>query len=231
LLLCSPLLVRRTSWAARLNPSIAAHCHWCRHAQLGWIVRHDHVTGVLASLARPFAVVRVEPRGDEMSAARDRAAAGELDDDRRRRAEANGAVVPDVLINRGCGTRVVDVSVLHPLAPSYVKDWKADNVEREQRIIRMREKKKLHHYTKYTAAIRGGKTAPFVVDAFGAFGAEADQLLHWLGDGATSSHAFDTHADFMDTAYAWLSVAIQVGNAELADKVVARMRSSAIHRA
>jgi len=85
--------------------------------------------------------------------------------------------------------------------------------------------------TRSTAAIRGGKTAPFVVDAFGAFGAEADQLLHWLGDGATSSHAFDTHADFMDTAYAWLSVAIQVGNAELADKVVARMRSSAIHRA
>src|SRR6185437_9391653 len=212
-----------------MHPSIPSHAHWCQRSQGAWVRRHNHVVNTLASLGRMCGVdCRVEPR-DEAAALRERAAAGELDDDERRRNERHAHVVPDVVMHTGHGTMVVDVSVLHPLSPCYASKWKADNAEREQAAIRKREKMKTTHYRRYTSAIRGGKTAPFVVDAMGAFGADAELLLHWLADAAAASHSFDSHAAFIDTALAWLSVALQVGNAMLADHAVTRMRSAA-HR-
>ena len=148
-------------------------------------------------------------------------------------------------MHRGAGTRFVAVSVLHPLSPSYVQQYKEDHAEREQRLIRAREKRKEVKYDELTqqngadkqssgerrhkqhsgAGDRpGGQVAPFVFDAFGAWGGAAETLLHWMADAATASLAFDTHAEFVETGFAWISVALQVGNAILVEHTVRQQR-------
>ena len=55
-----------------------------------------------------------------------------------------------------------------------------DHSDGEQRIIKLREQRKLRHHAKLAEATPDSTVVPFVLDALGAFGAGADSLLQWL---------------------------------------------------
>ena len=66
---------------------------------------------------------------------------------------------------------------------------------------------------------------PFVVDAYGAFGAGADDLIRWLAMAAVSNGCVTRDAEYREMAYAWLAVAVQRGNGQLVDRNVSFVRA------
>ena len=121
----------------------------------------------LASLAlvagiQPFVEPRDLPAGD---------------DGKRRRQSSR----PDIIMHGFQDVKLVDVSIMHPLAPRYVSRWRDDRFEAEQHIIIDREKRKMRQHAKLAEKTPDSSIAPFALDALGAFGSKADDLLQWLG--------------------------------------------------
>ena len=67
--------------------------------------------------------------------------------------------------------------------------------------------------------------APFVVDALGAIGAQAKELLQWLASAAVESRATTSEKTFMKMATTVMAVAIQRGNAALISSELPRQRA------
>jgi hypothetical protein len=189
-----------------------SHYAWCpRTISKGTTLRHNAVVDVLASLARVAGVQPfVEPR--ELPA----------DDDGKRRRQGKR---PDIMMFGFDEVKIVDVSIVHPLAPRYVETWHRDHAEAEQRIIIAREKRKRRQHAKLAAKTPDSVVAPFVLDALGAFGADADALLQWLGLAAVENHSFPTVQAFVNMANGWVATALQRGNAFLIASSLPRMRS------
>ena len=131
---------------------------------------------------------------------------------------------PDIVLYGREEVLLVDVSLMHPLTPSYVNKWRADNSDGEQRLIRAREQLKRTKYEKLAKKHEDGRVVPFVIDALGAFGTEAEALLQWLGDVA-ADNGVSKAAEFVRMAYAVVSCALQRGNYRLTESGLMRMRA------
>jgi len=193
--------------------SSPSHLAWCPKARSrGCTVRHNAVVDALANVARAAGIQPfVEPR--ELPKAGD-------DEKKRKRSR------PDIIMYGVDGAMLVDVSILHPLAPRYVESWRDDHIDGEQRIIKQRELRKTHQHHQLAADIGDdARVAPFVIDALGAFGKEADQLLGWLARCAVGSGAFSKEQSFMTMATAVVATALQRGNSRLVNSELPRMRA------
>ena len=122
---------------------------------------------------------------------------------------------PDIIVHGIDGTKLIDVSIMHPLSPTYVSKYRDDHVDGEQRIIKIREARKLAQHAKLAKDSDAASVAPFVVDALGAIGAQAKELLQWLASAAVESLATTSEKTFMKMATTVMAVAIQRGNAAL----------------
>jgi hypothetical protein len=110
----------------------------------------------------------------------------------------------DILIISGDSTSYVDVSLVHPTAPSYVR---APSVDR----MCEREKSKHAKYDKI-AGPRGWKMVPFVMTSYGNIGKEAMALILFLSTKATMPALFVGH--FINC----LSVSLLISNFYMADR-------------
>ena len=99
---------------------------------------------------------------------------------------------------------MLDVSILHPWAPSYLhlKDGAA---------ICYRENKKVDFYS-VLAKDAGSRFVPFVMDSFGTMGSFADKFMQDLASYAKESFSYPYSSA---SALASLSVLLQKGNAEI----------------
>jgi len=210
-----------------------SHLSWCPKARSrGTTLRHNTVVDALASLARLAGVQPyVEPRELPRPPA----------DGVNKKKESR----PDIIMYGTDGTRLVDVSVLHPLSPTYIGKWRDDNVEGEQAIISTREKRKVKQHEElaqrmvleereserkvvevdapvpYPSVV----VAAFVVDVFGAFGQQAEELLRWLATAAVGNHAASSETAFIKMAAAVLATALQRGNGLLISNMLPRQRA------
>ena len=133
---------------------------------------------------------------------------------------------PDIIVHSATETVLVDVSLLHPLSPSYVATNHADDARREQRIIQQRELRKRNKYDGMAKQYDGGRVAPFVVDAYGAFGQGAEEFVRWVAAAAVANGCVERDADFRSLAFGRIAVAVQRGNVELLDSALVRVRQA-----
>ena len=185
------------------------HVHHCATVKSEpCVVRHNTVVEALAAVVKSAGLTPyVEPRRTGMP----------HDAPRKR---------PDIIVYTARETLIIDVSLLHPLSPSYVADWRADNVEAELRLIAQRERRKRSKYAKLSTEFHGGVVQPFVIDAYGAFGQCADELLAKLAHHATDGGTSGSAAAFVAAATARIAVAVQRGNARLVEAALARIRAA-----
>src|ERR1700761_8025326 len=113
---------------AKMDPVHVHHCATVKSEPC--VVRHNTVVEALAAVVKSAGLTPyVEPRRTGMP-----------HDALRKR--------PDIIVYTARETLIIDVSLLHPLSPSYVADWRADNVEAELRLIAQRERRKRSKYAK-----------------------------------------------------------------------------------
>ena len=92
---------------------------------------------------------------------------------------------PDIIMYGPTSVRLIDVSILHPLSPSYVKSFRPQH--NSQSLIVKRECHQKLKYADLAKATDCGRVSPFVIDAFSAVGADAIELLDWLGNLAVAT--------------------------------------------
>jgi len=175
------------------NPGLDSfHFHTCPlHRRREINTRHDQIKHTLARLARlaGFAGVRVEPRMHDADRAR-----GQLQD--RADLEIVGAF----------HTTMVDISVTHPCAATYVHQA----AQRPLSAATRRERNKINRYME-AARARGARFLPFVMESYGAFGKEADKFVRVLAAEAAMNHVM-LESEFVDMARSQLAFALQRGN-------------------
>lgn len=107
-------------------------------------------------------------------------------------------------------TSYVDVSVVHPAAPSYVKQ-----AHRALSAALTREKQKDSLYQQ-RATSQGASFFPFVVETFGAFGKKAQSFISKLQDESLANGVLDIDSlpvkSYLTRA---ISFCLQSGNATL----------------
>ena len=195
---------------ANTHPS---HLHWCKTVRSsGCTLRHNTVVNTVVALARAAGLAPVvEPRALPKTSDK-----------------GEPPKRPDIMLYGTTDTLLVDVSLMHPLSPSYVSTHPKndkDGTNHEQRIIRDREARKRRKYAPLAAKHDNGKVMPFVLDAYGAFGAGADDLIRWLAMAAVSNGCVARDAEYREMAYAWLAIAVQRGNGQLVDRNVSFVRA------
>ena len=70
---------------------------------------------------------------------------------------------PDIILYGLTSTLLVDVSLVHPFAPSHVSGHRDDDKDKELRIIKVRETLKEKKYEKLAKRFDGGRVVPFLV--------------------------------------------------------------------
>ena len=179
------------------------HFHVCPQLrQKATRIRHDLLVQTLARIARHADIVA------EVETTRP------IDGKRTR---------PDLLLV-GTSAVLVDVTVSHPLAATFVE--RAAEVNNHVAEQRARDK-----HAKYDALAKQELVdfKAYSADAFGAVSNDARDLVRWM---ATEACAFGaaSYSDFVSDAIACLSFALQTGNARLALSAASRV-SHAAHRA
>jgi hypothetical protein len=99
---------------------------------------------------------------------------------------------------------MLDVSVVHPLAPSYLH-------LQDGAAVKYRENTKVSHYSSL-AKDAGSRFVPFVLDSFGTMGSFADKFMQDLASYAKESFSYFYSAS---SSLSSLSVLLQKGNAEV----------------
>jgi hypothetical protein len=132
---------------------------------------------------------------------------------------------PDIMVYGPMETLLIDVSLLHPQSPSYVREHKDDDARREQRIIQRREQQKRDKYRRLAKLHDHGRVVPFVVDAYGAFGVEAIDFVRTLATIAKGNGCFERGVDFCSMAIGRVAVAVQRGNSELITAAMTRIHT------
>ena len=182
--------------------------------------RHHRIAGeVVAHCARQkgYTVVR-EPLFDSVVAtttAVDPMTGVEFDQEQVFHDQERG----DLLLIRGDELLLIDVTIVRPTAPTHLRNPRLKVTTCGLACAAAAERAK---HVKYDALCkeRGWQMIPFAVEAHGAVGESARQLLHKLASKVddTSAHAF------LQDAYARLSVALQSANAAIAIGGLQRLR-------
>ena len=169
------------------NKSRPSHHHWCPKTRSEpCITRHNTVVKTLASIARYAGLSPiVEPRKLYSIIINNK----NKDDPKVRERRSR----PDIVIAGSIDTLLVDVSLVHPLSPSYVAARRRDDDGTGGLWpIKKREGIKFKRYEQTAKHYHGGRVMPFVVDAFGAFGECAEDMLKWLADEAPAERSSST---------------------------------------
>jgi len=148
-----------------------------------WASRHAHVKRVFKSVLRQY---------------------GFLPDATEPRFMKGGTCGPDVCFLLGGTLVLVDVTVVNPLAPSYVDK----EVEDAGSALQDAEARKDRRYLS-GAEDRRMDFQPLALSVFGQLGPASRSLIRRLGTFTATPGGFEAH---META---LSVAVQVGNARI----------------
>lgn len=185
--LCTPALVDPTT-----------HFHTCpRFRHRAVIVRHDELVRTLIKIANEAGcTTQVEPQysRDDPSG------------------EASGNLRPDGTIHFPTSTVYVDVSVLHPSAPSHVTLAARGKLK----SCAAREQSKISKYAAF-AAQHHASIVPAVMESYGAMGSLLVKLLKRIAKTAVSFNPNRVrYGQFLARAYALLSVALMKGNARVA---------------
>jgi hypothetical protein len=186
-----------------------SHLHSCPRIKAGIDLRHSVLCRELGAVAREAGYsVTSEPHVSVS-----RADGSE---------EQKGRADLELVRVNGDGTRVVfvDVSVVHPAAPSYL----ASSGEEPRELcvqVDQREQSKRGTYVAPAQSV-GAQFVPFVLESHGGMGPAAARLLR---DFDVDAVGVSTHgAQFGAWARARLSVALQVGNALVSEKGLLRIR-------
>jgi hypothetical protein len=182
------------SWSS-IRPD---HHHTCRTTAAALTARHNHVLQVLASIAREAGMdVTVEPRPEHGAGRRS-------DDDTDR-------IRPDLKLRGYYGVTLIDVSIVHPSAASYMV--RAATTPLAAATIRERQKR-----AKYDQLARdsGAQFVPFVFESFGSFGRGVRQTLAIIAREAAHFQSEEFTAAFHARALNRLCAALQIGNAMVA---------------
>jgi hypothetical protein len=123
----------------------------------------------------------------------------------------NARLRPDALFITSHGSVLVDVSVAHPLSPSYVHTASMHNLA----TAKAREKQKTTKYAQL-AQKESSSFVPFVLESYGAIGKSALSFLRMLAREAETNHATSSHRHFLRHAKQCISAALQRGNAIIA---------------
>jgi hypothetical protein len=125
----------------------------------------------------------------------------------------------DLLLIRGDERLLIDVTIVRPTAPSHLRNPRLQVTHRGLACAAAAERAK---HAKYDSLCkeRGWTMVPFAIEAHGAVGESARQLLHKL---ATTVDDMSGHA-FVQDAHARLSVALQSANAAIAIGGLQRLR-------
>jgi hypothetical protein len=174
---------------SQANLSVSpAHPLHCRHCGEFSTFRHDCVKQLLAYLAQSFgANACIEPRHVQYS------------DNRH----------PDVGFVFGSRQITTDVTVRHPLAPSYVRNLAQEPLG--VAISAEREKVALYEAE---AKAQGVKFVPFALETTGGWGPSAVALVKQLADHAEAFTLF-SRTEALVTLVQGVSMAVQRGNAQL----------------
>jgi hypothetical protein len=125
----------------------------------------------------------------------------------------------DLLLIRGDERLLIDVTVVRPMAPTYLRHAGLAVTHRGLALAAAAERAK---HAKYDALCkeRGWRMIPFAVESTGAVGASARRLLHTL-----ASRVDDMSGQaFIQQSFARLSVALQNANAAITIGGLQRLR-------
>ena len=177
-------------------PSNPDHAHVCyKLRRTAVTIRHNMVLHCLARLARRAgATVHVEPQYDPA-----------LVDDQNHKSR------PDMQVVSFTGHHLVDVSVTHPCAASYVGSASS----RPLSAANARAKRKIADYGSLCASFDPPASfVPFVFETFGAAEGRVGEFVNYLAKVA-STNQVDREGRFRYRALTALAVALQVGNARV----------------
>jgi hypothetical protein len=183
----SPNLPDTCRCGSSILPPFSSHFHSCHLMRRREVTaRHDLLVQSVARLARSVGcTVTVEPRPI-----------------------TGQSIRPDLKIVGSTGSLMVDVSVAHPLASSFIR---ASSVERG-RAAASRERVKQRKYAAL-AAREHCQILGFVLESYGAFGADAVKVLKFLANEGDYNGVIITPAQFLSYARNVISVTLQRGNA------------------
>src|SRR6202012_5198114 len=131
---------------------------------------------------------------------------------------------PDILVQMGERSILVDVTVKYPLAPTYLRNGMAQT---SLDVAREGERVKNGHYAA-EAKNMGMEFVPFSLEVLGGWGPAAQGLVKDLVDHA-SRHTHYTKAEALTRLVQGVSIALQRGNAYLLQ--TAYQRSAEQHHA
>ena len=116
---------------------------------------------------------------------------------------------PDLSVSRSNGLALLDVSVTHPSAPSYLRQAALKNGS----AAVLRERAKTAEYKEYAVQARA-TFVPFVMESHGTWGKQARLFIDRMG---TEAEAFSgqSASSFRSYARSVLSMTLQLGNARL----------------
>lgn len=161
--------------------------------------RHDLIKHQLARLSRDAGcAVAVEEHGHEEN------------DDPAEEHKVQGKR-PDLSVAFLNDQTYIDVSVTHPLAPSYVGQAALKHGYAAAR----REQEKIEEYKTY-AAQQHAVFVPFVLESLGTLGKQARRYIDKLGD-AAEAYSGEAAASFRARARSIISMTLQLGNARLVE--------------
>jgi hypothetical protein len=175
------------------------HFHCCKQAgSLGRITRHDIVLNTLANLASiaGFAT-RIEPR----------------------KFVGDARLKPDLMLTSPSHSLLVDVQVTHPCRSSIIKSSRTSPLAAasEREII------KINTYTDFATA--SSRTfVPFVLEAHGAWGKGASDLIDILARHASEYDSSISPKMFSSMATRRISIALQEGNAKLIREACVKLK-------
>jgi hypothetical protein len=148
--------------------------------------RHDHLKYTVSRWCTQLgARVRVEPRN--------------LDRD--------GEIRPDLLVQMGGKTYLIDVTVVNPLAPSHI----ATAANRPMAVLAQAETRK-HTTYDALAAHQGAVLVPFAIETTGGFGSEALAFIKELISTAARFQTVWTPRQVVQGLYRSVAVSVARGN-------------------
>lgn len=168
----------------------------CKHLGKLKIARHDQVVNTLSQLMnRVGAISRPEPRQ-------------ELKGSNKR---------PDLSVQLSGKHFLIDVTIIHPGASSYVKS--ARNGQLKAAEIRRKTKQ-----SKYDKAVRDAKAifVPFVIESYGGFDKEATAFLQTVLKQTKKLRAAWAPKQLTKNLHQFLAVALQQGNGAMLRSSLAR---------
>jgi hypothetical protein len=212
-----------------------SHIQYCkRNKPPSTTLRHDIIQQALTNIARGSGVLVHQEMTHPVAHSSSKSSSSSKSNSSSDSDSQHQNLRPDLLMIGSSGTKLVDVTVRHPLAPSY--EWcrpkKDDKEKGELRLLGHAERTKAAKYAKL-ALDMGAQFVPFACDVYGAMGQKAHELVEWfLYEAAANGYIHDTaeKRELRNTICTTLSVSIQRATAVSANNAMQRIRGDDARR-